>query len=91
MYSPLGQLAETINNMLKKGIIDPSAEEIAKEHFPGRLLWPGIISSTRKQLPGAKKILVKVNGLSVCLLSELYYDKYRKNPPKNESEASQCI
>jgi hypothetical protein len=85
------ELAETVSRIFAEGNTDPSAEEIAKAHFPERALGGEIVDGIRKRLRRVRDILETDYDFPVCLLSHTYYVRYRKNPPKTESDARRCI
>jgi Ni,Fe-hydrogenase III large subunit len=87
----VAELAETVNNMFAAGIYDPSADEIARAHFPDRALAGEIVESVRKRLPRVRNVLEQDYEHPVCLLSPTYYTRFRKTPPINEAEARRCL
>jgi hypothetical protein len=85
------QVAETVNEMFAQGQLDPSADEIAKAHFPGRALAPEIIESIRKRLHRIREVLETVYELPVYLLSYTYYLRFRWKPPATSADARRCL
>jgi hypothetical protein len=71
------QLAETVHNMFERGVTDPSAQEIAEAHFPGKALPGDIIESVRKQLHRVRTVLLEDYDQPVYLLSRTYYNRFR--------------
>src|SRR5215212_7505380 len=85
------QVAETVNELFAAGQNDPSAEEIAKAHFPGRALAPEIVESIRKRLHRIREVLETVYELPVYLLSYTYYLRFRWKPPATNADARRCL
>jgi len=93
-------LTKTADQMLGKAIAgkdgcrtDPSAEEIATEHFKGFALSGAIIEDVRKQLPRIRTTLERDFGRRVYLLSRAYY-RYHRNTPNaklTEVDAKSCV
>ena len=87
------ELAETIDNMFIAGKLDPSAREVAEEHFQKTILGGEIIDGIRKRLPRIKNILALVFEHPVYLVNERYYVKFKKKNkiPITEKEARSCL
>lgn len=85
------ELAQTVNSIFAQGKTDPSAEEIAATHFPGRALGGEIIDGIRKRLRRVRYILETDYDQPVYLLSSTYYTRYRDNKPQTEDQARKCI
>jgi len=85
------QVAETVNEMFENGRLDPSADEIAKAHFPDRALAPEIVESIRKRLHRIRDVLENVYDLPVYLLSYTYYLRFRWKPPATNADARRCL
>lgn len=84
------QVAATVNGMFAENP-DPSADEIAKAHFPNYALAPEIIESIRKRLHRIRAVLETVYDLPVYLLSYTYYSRFRDSPPATDAEARRCV
>src|SRR5438132_12656823 len=84
------QVAATVSGMFEENP-DPSADEIAKAHFPERALAPEIIESIRKRLHRIREVLETVYDLPVYLLSFTYYSRFRDAPPATNSDARRCV
>lgn len=90
------EVATTVKKLFDAGNIDPSAEEIAVEHFGRKIIPSDAVSVIRKRLKQVKALLEKNYDLPSCLLSELYYieendKKFRHNPPTNDNDARLCL
>jgi hypothetical protein len=85
------ELAETVHKLFGNDVTDPSAREIAEAHFPDRALVGDIIESVRKRLHKVRAVLEEDYDQPVYLLSRTYYNRFRRNPPQNESDARRCI
>lgn len=85
------ELTATVADMFASGRTDPSADEIAAEHFPGKALGGEIAESIRKRLPKIRDLLVEDYELGVCLLSPTYYSRFRIRPPTTQADARRCI
>src|SRR4051794_7820835 len=85
------ELAETAHKLFESGVTDPSATEIAEAHFEGKALVGDIVESVRKRLHKVRTVLVEDYDQPVYLLSRTYYNRFRSNPPENESDARRCI
>lgn len=91
------ELAATVDQMFADDHTDPSAEEIAVEHFGRDVLGGEIIDGVIKRLKAILRILDEIYDHQVCLISNRYYLKtakrpsYREQPPKTEAEARICL
>src|SRR5205807_4307434 len=85
------QVAATVNDMFAEGNSDPSADEIAKAHFPDRALAPEIVESIRKRLHRIREVLETVYDLPVYLLSFIYYSRFRQFAPMTDADARRCL
>ena len=85
------EIENTIRRMFHRGTLDPSAEEIAKEYFKGMTLNNEIVESIRRRLPRIKRTLVRRYGDPVYLVSETYYEEFRKEPPITKGDARKCV
>jgi hypothetical protein len=85
------ELAQTVNEMFAKLNTDPSADEIAKAHFPDRALAPEIVESIRKRLHRIREVLETAYDLPVYLLSSIYYSRFRKFAPLTDADARRCV
>jgi hypothetical protein len=85
------ELAQTVNEMFAKGYTDPSADEIAKAHFPDYALAPEIIESIRKRLHRIREVLETVYEHPVYLLSYIYYSRFRRFAPMTDADARRCV
>ncbi len=85
------ELAQTTEKLFEKGVSDPSADEIAEEHFPERALGGEIVEGIRKRLAKIRDVLENELGHPVYLLSNTYYLRYRHEPPTTEAEARRCL
>ena len=87
----VAELAQTVKTMFSNGQTDPSAAEIATEHFPERALGGEIIEGIRKRLHQVRDLLETDHELLVCLLSKTYYTRYRHDPPTTTADARRCL
>jgi len=85
------EVAQTVSVMFTKGNTDPSADEIAKAHFPDYALAPEIVESIRKRLHRIREVLETVYDLPVYLLSYVYYSRFRKFAPLTDADARRCV
>ena len=85
------ELAQTVSELFAEGKTDPSADEIAKAHFPERALAPEVVESVRKRLNRVREVLETIHDKPVYLLSHTYYAGFRKNPPDNNAKARRCL
>jgi hypothetical protein len=85
------EIAQTVNELFGQGKTDPSADEIAKAHFPDKALPPEVVESIRKRLNRVREILETIHDKPVYLLSNAYYAGFRNKPPVNNAEARRCI
>lgn len=92
-------LTRTVDAMLTKAkageagyVTDPSAEEIATEHFKGFAISGAIIEDVRKQLPKIRIMLERDFNRRVYLLSRNYYRYFRTSSEKlDEKNAKRCV
>jgi hypothetical protein len=85
------ELAGTVVGLFNSGVPDPSAEEIAENHFPERALGGEIVEGIRKRLVRVQRHVEDVYELPVCLVTQRYYAIYRETPPVTMKEAHSCI
>src|SRR5262245_55412497 len=85
------ELAATCARLIGDGKTDPSAEEIVKAHFEKSFFPDDMIEGGRRRLIRIKKILKEEFGLDVCLVSRIYYKRYRRHRPENADEARECL
>lgn len=91
------ELASTADKMFSAGRTDPSAKEIAMEHFQKAVLGWEVENGVRGRIPAISKLLETTFGRQVCSVNERYYRKsaqrpsYRKKPPETAEEAQRCL
>jgi hypothetical protein len=85
------ELAHTVNEIFGKGKNDPSFREIAAAHFPGKALGEEVVDGIRKRLHKIRDVLEHDYEQPVCLLSHVYYSRFKTTPPSNMAEARRCI
>lgn len=84
------ELAETTTQLFARGLTDPSASEIAHQHFGDRTLGGEIVEGVRSRLGRVRRILAE-DGLQLCPLGRTYYTRFRKKPPATRAEARRCL
>ena len=84
-------LAEATKSLFDQGINDPSAEEIAMEYFPGKILGGEVIEGIRKRLHKIREVLETSYEESVCLLGATYYARFRGKPIETLEDARKCL
>jgi hypothetical protein len=85
------ELASTVTDLFNSGMVDPSAEEIAYAHFPGRYIPGDVIEGVRKRLARVRALVEEGYGLQVYPLSRRYYLQFRKSPPTTVDEGRLCL
>jgi len=85
------ELADTVNQMFGAGNTDPSADEIAEEHFGGKAVGGEVLDGIRKRLPKISRMVEQNYDHPVCVVSEAYYARFRNQPPQTDAEARKCI
>lgn len=85
------ELAQTVNQMFADGKTDPSADEIAAAHFPGKALGGEIVAGIRKRLHKVRAVLEIDYEHPVTLVSGTYYSRFRHNPPIIDADARRCL
>ncbi len=93
----LQDLAATVEKMFGDNRTDPSAQEIAIEHFGTDVLGGEIYDGVCKRIKAICKVLGETYGLKVCIVNARYYLKtakrpnYRDKPPETDAEARSCL
>ena len=86
------QLARATMRLVDRGNLNPSAEDIAREHYgPKRALGGGAKADVRKRLPQIKNDLNRATEHIFNLLGHSYYVAYLDSPPQTEEQARKCI
>jgi hypothetical protein len=85
------ELATTVTDLFASGKTDPSADEIAEAHFPGKALGGEIHEGIRKRLHRIRDVLQEDFGHPVYLLNTRYYARFRGKPPTTAAEARLCL
>ena len=85
-------LAETAVVLFARGLLDPSAQEIAEEFFGELPLGGDIHEAVRKKLPRIRTYIEEFYPeYPVILLSETYYVRYRGRTISTVDEVHRCL
>jgi hypothetical protein len=87
------ELAATVVRMFNDGLQDPSADEIAEEHFPDKALGGEIADGIRKRFLKIRDIVEEQYEIPCALVTETYYTVYRHRPLETMTvrDAYRCI
>lgn len=84
-------LAQATEELFQKGAMTPDADDIAEQHYQGRSYGPATVEDVRKKLIRIRDILAEDYDRPVCLVSSVFYTKFRYSPPVSVVDARSAL
>jgi hypothetical protein len=87
----INDLAKTVNELFFDDVYAPNAEQIARAYYgEDKVIVDAVVDDVRRRLGRVRRALEQ-DGHETAPLSETYYRRFRRNPPKTRDEARTCL
>jgi hypothetical protein len=85
------ELSKSANQLIAEGNNDPSADEILDHYLDGKIIGGAAIQEVRAKLSRIRDLLERDFGIDTHLVSDTYYNNFRRQLPLTEDEATRCL